>query len=395
MSGDGGAAAGSGARGPPAGGFPEGGPIYLNNASASPMPSEAVEAVSGFLAEYGRAGPDSAEAGRLVSGTLRDVRRLVAGIIRCSPEEISLNQSTTDGVNAVAGGIRIPRGSSVVVRGMGHEHHANYYPWMRLAGRARVRSLDIDADGLFDMRQLERMLDGGGVRLAALSHALYNTGAILPAEEAGEALERRGIPYFLDAAQTVGCTGRLDVSALRCDFMAFNGSKWLCGPMGTGLLYCRKGSAGLLEPRAVGGESATLDAWNRVRHRDPPERFEAGFRNYAGMAGLAAAIRRLLRYGLDAARDRAMGLAAQLREDLSAMPGVTVHGPDDEGMRTSIVPFSVRGRDPRELAARLEARGVVMAVREMGEARMVRASPHYFNTESQVERAAEEVRREL
>ena len=67
-------------------------------------------------------------------------------------------------------------------------------------------------------------------------------------KKVGEFLEKENIPYFLDTAQTVGCIGRLYFSNTKCNFMSFNGSKWLCGPMGTGIFYCNRNSSDLLEP---------------------------------------------------------------------------------------------------------------------------------------------------
>ena len=360
---------------------------YLNNASVSPMPADAIAAVSDFLAEYGAMGPDSGAASEYVKEVVASARSAVAGIVGCRPDEIVLTQSTTDGVNAVARGLRLDGGAGVVIRGGAHEHHANYYPWLRLAGGgARITSLPVDDDGLFRMADLEAALDGGSSRTAvvSLSHALYNTGAVLPVEEVGELLARRGVPYFVDAAQTVGCLGRMDVSRIGCDFMAFNGSKWLRGPMGTGLFYCRRGSEDLLEPLGIGGESADLLDGGRLEYRAMPERLETGFRNYPGAAGLASAARAMARRGLDGIRREAARLAGLLRDELGRIPGVAVHGPDDEDARTSIVPFEVGGRDPADVAARLERQGIVVAVREFVDKRVIRASPHYFNTDEQV-----------
>lgn len=365
---------------------------YLNNASVSPMPAGAIAAVSDFLSEYGAMGPDSEAATEYVRGVVASARSAVSGIIGCRPDELVLAQSTTDGVNAVAAGMRLGRGDRVVIRGGAHEHHANYYPWLRLAGGVRVASLPVDGNGLFRMADLEAELDAGGVALVSLSHALYNTGAVLPVEEVGELLARRGVPYFVDAAQTVGCMGRMDVSRIGCDFMAFNGSKWLRGPMGTGLLYCRRGSEDLLEPLGIGGESADLLDGGRLEYRAMPERLETGFRNYPGAAGLDSAARAMVRLGLGRVRREAARLAGLLRGELGRIPGVAVHGPDGEDGRTSIVPFTVAGRDPADVAARLERQGIVVAVREFVDKKVLRASPHHFNTEGQVLSLAAAVR---
>ena len=373
------------------GDFATGGKTYLNNASVSPMPLAAIRSMADFFASYCEMGPDSANSEAFVEQRMQKTRRIISEIIGCSPEEIVLTQSTTDGVNAVARGLSFSPDANIVIRGMGHEHHANYYPWLRLARRIKVNNLRVDEDGLFDIPQLVKLLDDK-THLVALSHALYNTGAILPVEEIGEILEKRNIPYFLDAAQTVGCIGELDVSKMRCNFMAFNGSKWLCGPMGTGLFYCRKDSADMLEPLAVGGESATLDGGTELAYKGIPAKFEAGFRNYAGMAGLEASASYLLRYGMNNIRKKLVKLAGQFRGEMEKIPGATLYGPSSERCRTGIVSFNLKGMDPEYVVERLERQKTVLAVREILDKKLVRLSPHFFNTEEQIQKTAELVR---
>ena len=364
---------------------------YLNNASVSLLPTASLKAMTDFLVMYSSAGPDSAAATSLVNGVLRSTRRVVAKIIGCRPEELVLTQSVTDGINMVSGGLQFPPRSNIILRGMAHEHHANYYPWLDLAGRVERRSLAVDGNGFFDLRQLREMIDEN-TKLVTLSHALYNTGAILPIEEVGELLEGMGVPFLVDAAQTVGCVDDLDVSSLKCNFMSFNGSKWLCGPMGTGLFYCRRDSVDMLRPARVGGESAMVYDGDKLFPKEAPDRFQAGFRNYVGMAGLEASVRHLLEYGMQQIRQRNIGLADMLRDRLAEIPGVTLYGPEDPALRTSIVPFSVAGHRPKRVVERLEAAGIILAEREILDEKVIRASPHFFNTEEEVQSAADAIR---
>ncbi len=372
--------------------FPNGGKIYLNNASVSLTPTDTIRAMTDFLVSYSKMGPDSIDSETFVTQSLQKTRQVISRIIKCRPEEVVLTQSTTDGINAVSRGLSFGPGSNIVIRGMGHEHHANYYPWLRLADRVRIASLQIDHNGCFEISQLEELLDAK-TGLVALSHALYNTGAIIPVEEIGKMLQEKNIPYFLDAAQTVGCIGDFDVGATGCNFMSFNGSKWLCGPMGTGVFYCRRDSADLLEPLAIGGESAMLYDGDKLAFKDAPAKFQAGFRNYVGMAGLESSAEYLLRYGMDNIRRKTADLACQLRETLSDASGITLYGPESRDERTSIVSFNVQGRDPQYVAEKLERQKIILAVREAGKEKLVRASPHFFNTESQIQKTADIIRR--
>ncbi len=112
--------------------FPSKEKIYLNNASVSLMPFSSIKAMTDFQISYSEIGPDSIESEDFVKEKLIGVRKAVAKLIKCQPEEVILTQSTTDGINIVANGLLFNSNSNIVIRGMGHEHHANYFPWLRL-----------------------------------------------------------------------------------------------------------------------------------------------------------------------------------------------------------------------------------------------------------------------
>jgi cysteine desulfurase/selenocysteine lyase len=275
---------------------------------------------------------------------------------------------------------------------MAHEHHANYYPWLRLSQKLSLKSLKTDLNGFFDIKELHNLVDKN-TKCVALSHALYNTGAILPVEEIGEYLEKNNVPYFIDTAQTVGCFGEYDFKKTKSDFMSFNGSKWLCGPMGTGIFYCKKESSKLLEPTSIGGESAMVYDETNLAYKDIPDKFQTGFRNYVGFVGLEASINYMLQFGLNNIRSKIMKLSNQMREELSKISGITLFGPEDESKRTSIVSFSIDGQEPQKIVELLEKKKIVIAVREIVDKKILRASPHFFNSEEEIQKVVDEIRK--
>ena len=196
----------------------------------------------------------------------------------------------------MANGLLFDDKSNIIIRGMGHEHHANFYPWIKLKEKISIKNLSIDKNGFFKFDDLKSSIDSN-TKLVSLSHALYNTGSILPVEEVGKILHDK-VPFFIDSAQTVGCIGDIDVSKIKCDFMSFNGSKWLCGPMGTGLFYCNKKSSKLLEPKTIGGESGIINDDSKLVFNELPDKFQTGFRNYVGIVGLESSVNYLLNFGM-------------------------------------------------------------------------------------------------
>ena len=365
--------------------------IYLNNASVSLMPKQSIEAMQEFLITYNSIGPDSIDSESFITEKLRNVRNIISKIINCQPDEIVLTQSTTDGINIVSNGLSFDSNSNIIIRGMFHEHHANLYPWLRLKNHLQIKNLSIDENGFFNFDEFNEFLDDN-TKLVALSHALYNTGSILPIEKIGKILHGK-TSFFIDAAQTVGCIGNLDVKNLQCNFMSFNGSKWLCGPMGTGIFYCQRNSSKLLEPVTIGGESAMLYKETELAFKDMPEKFQTGFRNYVGIVGLEVSANYLYKYGMENIRKKNIYLSNMLWEELTKNPKFTLYGPKNSEERTSIVSFTLNGYESDNVVKKLEKLGIVLAVREIYEKKIIRASPHFFNTESEILRVIDALKR--
>ena len=373
------------------GDFPVSNKIYLNNASVSLMPLQSINAMNDFLISYNSSGPDSKESAKLIEEKLDNVRKIIAKIICCNPKEVILTQSTTDGINIVANGLSFDENSNIVIRGMTHEHHSNFYPWIKLKNKISVRNIPIDSNGFFKLDDLKSNLDKN-TKLVAISHALYNTGSILPAEKISTAINKQ-IPFFIDSAQTIGCIGTHDVSKLGCDFMSFNGSKWLCGPMGTGLFYCKKESSELLEPKTIGGESAIIENDNNLVFKELPEKFQTGFRNYVGIVGLESSVKYLLNFGMENIRKKNQKLSNLFRDELEKISNVVLYGPDDPEKRTSIVSFNIKNFDPEKVVEKLEKQNIILAVREIMEKKIIRVSPHFFNNESDMLKVIDEIRK--
>ena len=384
--------------------------IYMNNGSIAPTPVSTIKAITDAFLKYSIEGPDSKAVNEFIISLMDELRRRVAALINSEPEEIIFTQSTTEGINYIRNGIDWKRGDSVVVRGGTHEHYANYLPWLQLSREKKVNliSLPINDTGYFDIAELENMISRGRrteskaktttrkartPKLITLSHALFNNGAIMPVEEVGKITKKYDMLFCIDAAQSVGSI-EIDVKRIGCDFMAFPAFKWICGPLGLGILYCSKKAAQVLKPQSIGSESATLSSDQKtLAYLEPPVKFQTGFRNFPALAGLEASVRYLLRIGLGNIRGMNMKVANILRTELGKITGIKLYGPEDENLRTSIVSFSSAEVDSKTITDKLEENEIIFAERNIGSGRKgVRASPHFFNSEAEVMRAVDRLK---
>ena len=407
--------------------------IYMNNGSVAPTPLSTVKAITDTFLKYSIEGPDSQTINEFITSLTKELRSRIADLINCESEEIIFTQSTTEGLNYVRNGINWKKGDSVVIRGGTHEHYANYLPWLQLSRDRGVGLVDlpINSTGYFDIADLEEALSRGKIRqdgnrlregevgrgynsgilkgsnktkrkmkdkkttpkLITLSHALYNNGAMMPVEEVGKIAKANGVLFCIDAAQTVGSI-EIDVKRIGCDFMAFPAFKWICGPLGLGVLYCDKKAAEALKPQSIGSESATLSSDQKtLAYIDPPAKFQTGFRNFPALAGLEASVRYLLRLGMNNIKRKNMKVANALRGEIVKMKDMILYGPEDENLRTSIVSFTSNSKDAKAIVDKLGENEIIFAERDVGGGKKaVRASPHFFNTEEETVRSIEQIK---
>ncbi len=277
------------------------------------------------------------------------------------------------------------------------EYAANYIAYLQVAKRtsAVIEVIPDDGDGVLDPAALEAMIDDR-VKLISITWIPTNGGLVNPAAEVGRVARRHGIPYLLDACQAIGQMP-VDVGALGCDFLSATGRKFLRGPRGTGFLYVRRAALADLEPPMIDMFGATWTGPERYVLRDDARRFETWENNYAARLGLGAAVDYALGLGLEAIQARSFALAHGLRAALREIPGLTLHdlGPEP----CAIVSFAIAGMESEVIEARLGAQGInvstslapstLLDATARGLPALVRASPHYYNSEDEIARAAE------
>ena len=230
-------------------------------------------------------------------------------------------------------------------------------------------------------------------KLIAVTHVPTNGGLVNPAAEIGAVARAHGIPFLLDACQSVGQLP-LDVEAIGCDMLSATGRKFLRGPRGTGFLYVRRAILDRLRPPFLDLHSARWTGEREYAIEQGATRFEMWESSIACRLGLGAAADYALAVGVEAIAARIVTLAETLRVRLAAIPDVAVH--DLGRVRCGIVTFTVPGVTAREAAARLRAQGINTSVSTApfarwdmaprGLAELVRASPHAYNTEDELGR---------
>ncbi|MEM4312330.1 MAG: aminotransferase class V-fold PLP-dependent enzyme [Nitrososphaerales archaeon] len=360
--------------------------VYLNNAAYTPMPLRSIEALRNFYYEYSLYGPDTGDYYEEIKNRAHEVRYDLGKLLDCDVNEIIYTESATQAINFIAMMLPLKKGDEIILRDSLHEHPSNFLPWLhleRIKG-VRLRKLRIDKWGYPSLGDLERTIKDN-TKLIVITHALYNLGSIMPVKEIGKIAKEKGILFFVDGSQSLGCLP-LSVREIKCDFFAFTAAKWLCGPLGLGGFYCSKKVAEDLTPLVFGEESAKKYTASNFQYKDIPFKLQEGFRNWGSVIALKESLKLIGSLGIERIRKRNMMLANKLIEGLKGLKRIELYGPEEEDSRISIVAFNLKGYEPEVLIKHLIHKGVVLARRWLTKESMVRASPHFYNSEQEIEK---------
>lgn len=356
--------------------------IYMNHAGIAPISQNVYRAMDGMLRDLTCNGmlnlPDWDE---VCSQTRESAARLVGA----DASEIAFVKNTSEGILMAANGLTWRQGDNVVIPDRGFP--ANVYPWLNLQPQGvEVRRVP-EVDGRIPLKDLLNAVDDR-TRVLSVSSVEFASGFRHDLREIGRFCRARGVLFFVDVIQSLGVLS-LDVTDAEIDFVSADAHKWLLGPEGIGLFYCSDrarehlrvvnlGWANVVEPRDFLSYDTTLlpDA----------QRFECGTLNTVGIHGLRAGLDLLLRIGIESIEARVLSLTDQLCAGLEEK-GCRVVSSRARGEKSGIVVFHHSRIDTESIFQKLSDARVVCAIRGGG----IRLSPHFYNTEEEVDRVLDAI----
>lgn len=357
--------------------------LHLDSASYGLFPRRTVAALHDLAERRTRGGAiDDAE----LDGCLDRARRAAASLVAVDPCEISLVPNTTYGLHLGVGLVAAgPPGVIVVSEG---EFPANVLPWMALESRGfEVRIVPLRA-GLPDEAALRSAALEPEVRAVAVSAVQFNSGYRVELGELGEACRRGGTLFVVDAIQALG-TLPLEAEALGIDVLATGAQKWLLSPWGSGFAWVPARHRDRIVPPVVswlaveGGSAFSAASGYALDYLGDGRRFEPATLGTQDYLGMALSIEGLMEVGLGRIREHLRGLHAVVQEWAAERDEVRVIGADDPERRGGILSLSMP--DPEAVRAALEARDIVVAVRDG----LLRISPHMHVTVEDMVRTVE------
>lgn len=379
-------------------------PIYFDNACQSLRPQSVIDAVTEYYRDYPACGGRSMHRlAAKVTQKCDEARSVVAKFIGAKrKEEIIFTRNTTEGINLVAHSLGLQKGDIVITSDK--EHNSNLIPWQILVEKTGIvhKIVPSKEDNTFDVEAFQKLMDERA-KLVSLGFTSNLDGVTIPAEEIIKIAHKFGALVLLDAAQTAP-HHNIDVSSLDVDFLAFSGHKML-GPSGTGVLYGKHELLEKLEPFLVGGDTVVSSTYDSHELLPPPEKFEAGLQDYAGIIGLGEAVRYLEKIGFENISKQECALNRFISDEIVNISRLHIIGPEDPSKRGGIVSFYIDGVNHHQVDLMLDESANIMVrsgqhcVHSWFDSRKiagsVRASLYFYNTLEEAEICVNQLKKVL
>jgi selenocysteine lyase/cysteine desulfurase len=373
---------------------------HLNNAGAALQPRVVTDAVMAHLKLESEIG--GYEAAAAARAPIDDAYRALASLVRTSPRNIAMTSSATSAYARALSALDFARGDVILTTRA--DYLSNRIMFEALVARVGARVLEAAdlTEGGVDPQSVRSIIRSEKPRLVAVTWIPTFGGLVQRVAEIGAECAEAGVPYLVDACQAVGQV-EIDMTEIKCDFLAATARKWLRGPRGIGFLAVSDGVlARDWHPLQVDMRGANWSSVGAYQPYEGARRFEEWEQPHALVLGMGAAARYAVEVGVARGASRARALAADIRRRLGAIPGV--RGLDRGEQLSAIAAFECDGPEVNQLVRALRERGVntssqsadenAVALGRLGAHSLLRVSPHYYNDASDLD-AVESGLREL
>lgn len=368
--------------------------VYFDNAATTFKPQEVIDAVCNHYTNetsnvHRAVHTLSVIATEKYDGTRETIKKFIGAN---DEREIVFTKGTTNSINLVAYGLResLTKNDEIIITEM--EHHSNLVPWQLLAQRtgAKLNFVHIDDNGELDLNEYEKLLNKN-TKIVSVVHISNSIGTINPIKEIIDTAHKHGAKVLIDGAQAAAHIP-IDVKKLDCDFYCFSGHK-MHGPTGVGVLYGRYDVLSELPPFEGGGDMIEQVTLEKTTFKGIPGRFEAGTPNIAGVIGLDAATKYIMKVGKENIMANDEKLLKYATKELEKIDGLMIIGTSkNKGPIVSIHFDNVHAHDIGTLA---DEDGIAMRaghhctqpiMNKFGIAATTRASFALYNNKEEIDK---------
>jgi selenocysteine lyase/cysteine desulfurase len=358
--------------------------IFLSHAAVCPLPRRVFEAIR----DYAQQCTLHDQEALVGLHQIQEFRETAARLLGALPDEIAFVGPTSLGLSFVASGLQWKKGDNILI--YFDDYPSNVYPWMALAEKGvQVRLMNIRELGKVRPIDVMGQVDEN-TKLVALASCHFVAGYRIDIRAIGDFLRKRNILFCLDAIQTLGA---FPTPLANVDFAAADAHKWLLGPCAAGILYVRKTVQEKLKPTVFGWHNVScpnFTAQEQIVHPTNARRYEAGSENLLGIVGLHAAMEMLLEIGVENIAAELLRKRNLLVPALQAKGYKVLQADAPPETASSIISFYRENFDIPALHKKLDEANIVTSLRnDRNGQRYIRLSPHFYNTDVELQRVLE------
>jgi selenocysteine lyase/cysteine desulfurase len=360
--------------------------INLNNGYVSPAPLVVQDAMRRYL-DYSNMGPIHTMI-NILEKQVEDVRRRVAKVAGCDPEEIALTRNASESLENAQYGVDLKAGDEVLTTNQD-------YPRMLTTFRQRERregivlktiSFPVPPPSMDDLYQRFERAVTPKTKLILVCHITNRTGQIFPIKKICDMAHARNIPVIVDGAHAFNHFP-YNLSELGCDYYGVSLHKWTCAPVGTGFLYVRKSRI---------ASTWSLMASSERQQNDIRKFEEIGTHPAANHNAVSAALIFNENIGIDRKAARLRYLRDRWAHRLAQNPKVKILHSEDPAQSCGLGFLAFKGVDAQKMTDALWSKyNIVTAHVAHEEYDGIRITPHIYSTVGDIDYFAESVEKEL
>ena len=332
---------------------------YFDNACMTLKPTCVIEAMKTYYTNYSAcAGRSIHQMGAKTTLKVEEAREKTKQFIHAKEtNEIIFTKNTTESINLLARTLHLKKNDIVLTTDK--EHNSNFTPWLlqKQINKVDHQIVISNEDNTFNLETFENQMNKN-VKLVAMAHTSNLDGYTIPAKEIIDIAHDYNALVLLDGAQSTPHE-IIDVQKLDVDFFAFSFHK-LLGPTGVAALYGKYHLLDELPPFIVGGNTVKTSSYDSFTLAQPPEKFEAGLQNYAGIIGAETALNFIEKIGHKNISDHITQLNTYLTDQLTNIPGTHIIGPQNPKLRKGILNFTINHIEPHAIALELDKHNIMV-----------------------------------
>ncbi len=358
--------------------------INLNNGGVSPAPRTVQDAMKRYY-DLSNEAP-SYYMWRVIDQGREPLRKNLAKLAGCSPEEIAINRNSSEGLETIIFGLQLKAGDEVVCAKFDYPNMMNAYKQREMRDGISLKWIKLDLPSEDENYLVKQYVDAftAKTKVVHITHVINWTGQIMPVKKIAAEAHKRGIEVVVDGAHSLAHFD-FNIPDLGADYFAASLHKWLYAPIGTGLLYVKKEKIKSLYPLFATNDNPLKDDIRKFEH--------LGTRPFFIEQAIGKAIEFHDMIGIERKQKRLQYLKNYWMEKVKDLPGVKFNTSLNPAWACAIGNMGIEGRKPQELDSFLMDKYKVHVVSiEWENIQGIRVTPNVYTTTKNLDVLVEGIR---